>query len=136
MFGEPGHAYVYFTYGMHWCLNVVAGEAGRGAAVLIRAALPLEGLEIMRARRSKARRDQDLLAGPARLTAAFGIDGALDGRPLLAGCDLRLEPGSQVERVMRGTRIGLASGRGDDLPWRFADAELLRWTSRPHRDLA
>lgn len=129
MFGPPGHAYVYFTYGMHWCLNVVTRPKGQGSAVLLRAAEPVAGLEEMRGRRPKARRNEDLLAGPARLTAAFGIEGVHNGAFLLADEEIRLEPDEPVEKVLVGTRIGLAEGRGDDLPWRFADASALRWVS-------
>lgn len=131
MFGEPGRAYVYFTYGMHWCLNVVAGELGRGAAVLIRAAIPLEGLHLMRRRRVAARRDEDLLSGPARLTSAFGIDGTHNGLPLLGDSEPRLEPGDAPTRILQGVRVGLAKGRGDETPWRFVDAEAQAWVSRP-----
>lgn len=131
MFGQPGLAYVYFTYGMHWCLNVVAGDEGRGAAILLRAAIPLGGLETMRERRPKARHDRDLLAGPARLTSAFAIDGSHNEHLLLAGHDLRIEPGDPPREVLSGPRVGLAPGKGDDTPWRFVDADAIDWISGP-----
>jgi len=130
MFGPPGTAYVYFTYGNHWMLNVVAHQDGVAAAVLIRAAEPLTGLEVFRERRPKARRDEDLLSGPGKLTAAFGIDRQFDGVDLLSDCALRLETGSPPGKILVGTRIGLAKGKGDDLPWRFVDGDALRWVSR------
>jgi DNA-3-methyladenine glycosylase len=139
MFGPPGRLYVYFTYGMHWCANVVAAHdtAGDAAAVLLRAAAPVAGLAAMRTRRVKARRDRDLLAGPARLCQAFGITGADNGTDLVRsspggvcilddGVAPPLEPGVSV-------RIGLAAGRGDDHPWRFVvpgDPNLSRPTPR------
>ena len=133
MFGRPGLAYVYFTYGMHWMLNVVVGPVGEASAVLVRAAEPLEGLELMRERRPKARVAEDLLSGPAKLAAAFGIERAENGLDLLSpSSDLRLLPGPRVAQVAVGTRIGLARGNGDELPWRFCDGSALRWVSRPH----
>jgi len=82
MYLEGGHAYVYFTYGMHWCLNVVTQEADIAEAVLIRAAEPLRGTESMRKRRPKAKRDFDLMNGPGKICAAMDIDRRLDSEPL------------------------------------------------------
>ncbi len=120
MFGPPGHLYVYFTYGMHWCANVVAETDGVAAAVLLRALTPLEGLEAMYAGRGPAARtESDLCSGPAKLTQALGIDGALDGADLVSGDrgvtivdDDQPPPTPAVT-----TRIGLT--RGAELPWRF-----------------
>jgi DNA-3-methyladenine glycosylase len=83
MYADGGHAYVYFTYGMHHCLNVVTGTTETGTAVLLRAVEPVEGLEMMRARRAKAKRDTDLCSGPAKLTQAMGITLSDNGRDLV-----------------------------------------------------
>lgn len=132
MFGKPGHAYVYFTYGMHWMLNLACMPEDQGSAVLLRAAEPLEGLEEMRSLRVKALRDEDLLNGPAKLAQAFGVDRRQNGVYLLnSSSELRLEPGEPVRRVLSGVRIGMAKGKGDELPWRFVDGERLKWVSRP-----
>lgn len=132
MFGPPGRAYVYFTYGSHWMLNVVAYPEGQAGAILIRAARPLAGIEAMRARRPLARRDQDLLSGPGKLAAAFGLDGTLNHLDLLnPGSELRIETGEPIREVLVGPRIGLAPGKGDDLPWRYIDAREEAWASRP-----
>jgi DNA-3-methyladenine glycosylase len=120
MFGPAGHLYVYFTYGMHWCANAVCGPEGEAAAVLLRAASPLDGLPAMRALRPAARRDRDLCSGPAKLCQAFGIDRSHDGADLVTG-DRRVtivddgtppppEPGVS-------TRIGLSAGA--EHPWRW-----------------
>src|SRR5688500_15918654 len=82
MFGPAGRMYVYFTYGMHWCANVVCGEVGEGVGVLLRALEPVAGLESMRAARPKARSDRDLCRGPGRLAQAMGITRADDGDDL------------------------------------------------------
>lgn len=79
MYMAGGHAYVYFTYGMHWCMNVVTQEADLAEAVLLRGAEPLHGIESIRKRRPAAKRDHDLMNGPGKLCAALGIDKALDG---------------------------------------------------------
>lgn len=135
MFGPPGHAYVYFNYGVHWMLNLVAHEPNDAAAILIRAAEPLGGLETFHDRRPRAKTARDLLSGPGKLAAAFGITGADNALPLLNPSDpneLHLEPPDvKVQHILVGTRIGLAHGKGHELPWRFADAERLEWVSRP-----
>ena len=82
MYLEGGHAYVYFTYGMHWCLNVVTQEADVAEAVLLRAAEPVKGIDGMRERRPKAKRDFDLMNGPGKLCAALAVDKSLDGESL------------------------------------------------------
>jgi DNA-3-methyladenine glycosylase len=121
MFGPPGYAYVYFTYGMHWCLNVVCGRSGEAAAVLLRAGSVVSGLDAARARRPAVLRDRDLARGPARLTAALGIDGAVNGTFLLDGTGpARLRPPTEPpgpETVHSGPRVGVAGGH--DTPWRF-----------------
>ena len=121
MFGPPGHLYVYFTYGMHWCANVVAqASPGDAGAVLLRAGEPLEGIDVMRARRPAARRDRDLCSGPARLTQALGLRGADDGVSLLRGpFGIFDDDVAPPRRPGRSTRIGLAAGKGDANRWRW-----------------
>jgi DNA-3-methyladenine glycosylase len=120
MFGPPGRLYVYFTYGMHWCANVVCGTDGVASAVLLRAAAPLAGLETMRRRRGPARTDRELCAGPARLTQAFGITGTDDNTDLLRGSTRILDDGtSPPARPGRSVRIGLREGRGHHDRWRW-----------------
>jgi len=114
MFGPPGHAYVYRSYGMHWCLNLVCGNEP-GAAVLIRALQPLSGLPAMRARRGGAA-ERLLCAGPGRLCQALGVTAALDGQPLHQP-PFRLLDRAVPCAVVAGPRIGITQAR--DTPWRF-----------------
>lgn len=117
MFGPPGHAYLYRIYGIHWCLNAVTGPRGFPAAVLIRAARPLDGLDAMRARRPE-RADRQLLRGPGNLARALGLDGRLNAHPLTRP-PLRFVRGVPVPdaAVHVGPRIGVT--RAADLPLRF-----------------
>ncbi len=121
MFGPPGFLYVYFTYGMHWCANVVCGPDGEAAAVLIRALAPVSGLEAMRARRPKARRDLDLCNGPAKLCQALGITGTDTGTDLLGrgegGVRLLDDGTPPPRRPARGPRIGIREAT--ERRWRF-----------------
>jgi DNA-3-methyladenine glycosylase len=120
MFGPAGRAYVYFTYGMHWCMNVVCGPDGVASAVLIRAGQVVEGVELARERRPRSR-DRDLARGPARLTQALAIDGTYGGVDLLdPSAPLRLTSGEHVEpgAVSAGPRVGVG-GAGAATPWRF-----------------
>lgn len=123
MFGDAGHLYVYFTYGMHWCANVVTGESGRASAVLLRAGEVVEGHEVARERRPASRRDVDLARGPARLAQALGIDGALNGHDLAEAPLLLVPPAAPVrpDLVASGPRVGVSGpgGDGERFPWRF-----------------
>ncbi len=121
MIGPPGHLYVYFTYGMHYCANVVCGPDGEASAVLLRGLTPLDGLDAMRAARGPAARsDRDLCNGPGKLGQALGLDRTFDGADLVTG-------DQGVELVDDGTappevpgvsgRIGISVAA--DVPWRF-----------------
>ncbi len=115
MFGPPGHAYVYRSYGMHWCLNFVCREAGHGAGVLIRALEPLDGLDPMRTRRGLGE-VRLLCAGPGRLGQALGITRDLDGLPLDAP-PFEVWAAEEAGPVVVGPRIGIT--RAVAQPWRF-----------------
>jgi DNA-3-methyladenine glycosylase len=121
MFGPPGYAYVYFSYGMHWCLNVVCGPEGVPSAVLLRAGSIVEGVEAARARRPRIRQDRDLARGPARLTAALGIDRSAYGTSLLDGTGpILLRPAPEPvpdDQIECGPRVGVVGEA--DRPWRF-----------------
>ena len=126
MFGPPGRAYVYRSYGIHWCLNFVCEGEGSGSAVLLRAIEPDAGLERMRERRGLG--DLRLLcAGPGRLTQALGVTGAMDGLALDAA-PFALSAAAGPVEIVAGPRIGIS--RAVDLPWRFGLAGS-RFLSRP-----
>ncbi|HTR22080.1 MAG TPA: DNA-3-methyladenine glycosylase [Gemmatimonadales bacterium] len=134
LYGPPGTAYVYFTYGMHWCLNAVTEAAGYPAAVLIRALEPLDGVDTMRRRRARGRggkvADSDLCAGPARLCEALGITGRLNGIPLQRGA-LRVVRGDRRRLPVAVTpRIGITAAV--DWPLRFVLLDS-PWASRGGR---
>jgi DNA-3-methyladenine glycosylase len=121
MFGPPGHLYVYFSYGMHWCANVVAGPDGVAGAVLIRALEPLRGTEAMQAARPAARRTVDLTNGPAKLCQALGIDGSDDGVDLTdAASAVRIvhDGTAPPAEPSTGPRVGISVAT--DRPWRFS----------------
>ena len=126
MFGPPGRLYVYFTYGMHWCVNVVCAQEGECEAVLLRAGEPVVGIDAMRRRRGDVA-DRLLASGPARLAQAVGIDRSNDGATLLRGGEFSCAEDAETDRYRAGEiaitpRIGLGPGRGEELPWRFVVA--------------
>lgn len=125
MFGPPGTAYVYLSYGIHWCINAVTSRVGHPCAVLIRALEPVAGLETMRARRGTA--DRDLARGPGRLTQALAITGALDGH-VLQDPPLVIEDAPPVDPadIAAGPRVGIT--RAADWPLRFFLRDS-RWVS-------
>jgi DNA-3-methyladenine glycosylase len=123
MYGPPARLYVYFTYGMHWCANVVCAREGECEAVLLRAGEPIEGVEAMRTRRAAVSKDRLLASGPARLAQALGIGPQHNGASLLRGGEFWCSQDDETEalrsRSAQTLRIGLSKGRGDDIPWRF-----------------
>jgi DNA-3-methyladenine glycosylase len=117
MFGQPGHVYVYFTYGMHFCVNLVCEGVGIASAVLLRAGEVVEGIELATRRRGGAP-ERDLARGPARLTVALAIGRDENGRDACAaGSALRLRQGSAAARVLAGPRVGVSTAA--EIPWRF-----------------
>ena len=128
MFGPPGRLYVYRSYGIHWCLNVVCGPPGSGQAVLIRALRPTHGLPTMAQRRG-TETDRLLCSGPGRLCQALAVDGTLDGQPI-DGARVRLLPRAHALAIAAGPRIGISQAR--ELPWRFG-AKGSPYLSRPLR---
>jgi DNA-3-methyladenine glycosylase len=136
LFGAPGHAYLYRSYGIHALLNTVCEPEGIGAAVLIRALQPLEGIEAMRARRSPLGapvRDEELCSGPGKLTQALGIELSENGGDLYNG-PVRIRPRETAwlePTILAGTRIGIT--KAVELPWRFCVANN-RNVSRPRPD--
>ncbi len=122
MFGEAGHLYVYFTYGMHYCANVVCGVPGYATGLLLRAGEVTGGLDTARRRRGNPRSDRDLARGPARLAQALGIDRRLDGADVF-GAHLHLELPVQPlaeDLIETGPRVGVSGpGGSDSYPWRY-----------------
>jgi DNA-3-methyladenine glycosylase len=131
MYLAGGHAYVYFTYGMHWCLNVVTQEADLAEAVLLRAAEPLRGIEVMRERRPKAKKDWELMNGPGKICMAMAIDRHLDGESLrgdrlwLTGRDRAISD----DEIAISPRVGIDNS-GDAAAW------PLRFFLRGHRHVS
>jgi DNA-3-methyladenine glycosylase len=121
MFGPPGYAYVYFVFGMHWCLNVVCGPPGTASAVLLRAGEVTSGVELARERRGGTAADRNLARGPARLAIALGVDGTVNGTSLVDGRGpVTLSPPDRPvdpSHLATGPRVGVAAAA--DLPWRF-----------------
>jgi DNA-3-methyladenine glycosylase len=126
LYGPAGRAYVYFSYGIHSLLNAVCEEEGVGAAVLIRALEPVDGIETMRSRRG-LQRAEDLCSGPGKLTQALGIGLELNGTSLMDG-PIGVLAREREPRIVAGERIGIT--KAADLPWRFCDADS-RHVSRP-----
>jgi DNA-3-methyladenine glycosylase len=131
MFGEPGRLYVYRSYGIHWCANVVCGPAGHASAVLLRALEPTHGLDVMRRRRGVSE-ERLLCSGPGRLTQALGLTGADDGADLGAP-PFALRPPDRAPAVTRSPRIGIT--RAAERDWRYVEAGT-SWSSRPGRRAA
>jgi DNA-3-methyladenine glycosylase len=121
MYGPAGHAYVYFVFGMHWCLNIVCGSVGEPSAVLVRAGEVVDGLDVARARRAWTGRAHELARGPGRLAVALAIDGRINGSSMVDGSGpLTLSPPAcpvPPELMLSGPRVGVAGAA--DVPWRF-----------------
>jgi DNA-3-methyladenine glycosylase len=131
MFGPPGHAYVYRSYGIHWCLNLVCREPGHGAGVLIRALEPTRGIERMQLRRST--HDLKLMcSGPGRVGQALAVTHGMNGMPLDRP-PFELLPADAPVEIVAGPRIGISKAM--DIPWRFGMAGS-GWLSRPFRPAA
>jgi DNA-3-methyladenine glycosylase len=116
MFGHPGYAYVYLTYGIHHCLNLVTGKKGYPAAVLIRALEPVEGIEIMKRRRGH-KRTKDLTSGPGKLCQALGVDRRLNGTDLCAGIIWVEDRGEVIRSIATSSRMGVEEEKAKK--WRF-----------------
>lgn len=116
MFGPAGHLYVYFSYGVHWCANVICGPEGTASGALLRAGEVIEGIEEARGRRGRCV-DRDLARGPGRLTQALGIMAEHKGVDLFSGGSVSLEPGPVCADVSAGPRVGVQTAA--DRPWRF-----------------
>lgn len=134
MWGPPGHAYVYLSYGVHFALNLVCGPEGKASGVLIRAGEVLTGVELARGRRATARKDADLARGPGRLGEALAVDRSLDGTDVCVPGPLAVHrrPPGEAHTVRRGPRTGVS--KAADLPWRFwLDGHVTVSPYRAHR---
>ncbi len=133
MFGPPGHLYVYFTYGMHFCMNIACGRDGTPSAVLLRAGEVVEGTDLARARRGARTSDRELARGPARMCVALGIDRDANGADLFDPTGpIQLRDGSYDGPVGTGPRVGLRDA--SDHPWRFwAEGDRTVSPYRPHQ---
>ncbi|MCX6343626.1 MAG: DNA-3-methyladenine glycosylase [Armatimonadetes bacterium] len=127
MFGEPGRAYVYFTYGFHYCLNFVTQPKGIGEAILIRALEPIDGIDVMMQNRNKERLE-DLCSGPGKLTQAMGIAKELNGECLADGRLYVIDDGLDIGEIIIRPRIGIKEAI--DEPWRFYLERYRRWVSK------
>jgi DNA-3-methyladenine glycosylase len=140
MFGPPGRLYVYFSYGVHWCANVVVGREGEGSAVLLRAGEVVAGESLAHSRRPAARLARDLARGPARLSSALAIGpGDLDADLLSPDSSVRLHRGPAPHAVSAGPRVGIS--QATDLPWRFWETDapsvsVFRAGGKPRRRAA
>jgi DNA-3-methyladenine glycosylase len=146
MFGPPAHLYVYYTYGMHWCANLVCEPEGLASGVLLRAGEVVDGEALARARRPACKLSRDLARGPARLATCLGLSGADNGKPVevvIGGpgdpeLTLRLAAGVAPGLVRQGPRVGVSGPGGDGLefPWRFwLDGEPTVSQYRPGRKI-
>jgi DNA-3-methyladenine glycosylase len=129
MYLEGGHAYVYFTYGMHWCLNVVTQEQDIAEAVLLRAAEPLRGIDVIRERRPKAKKEHELMNGPGKICMAMDIDRRLDGESLRGSSLWITERDVEIDAIGVSPRIGIDNS-GDAAAW------PLRFFVRDHRHVS
>ena len=119
MFGAAGHAYVYFIYGMYYCLNIVTEAADHPSAVLIRALEPVDGIELMEARR-RTENQRNLLSGPGKLCQAFAIDKSLNGADMCGSVIYIEDRGEPAPKILATPRIGVDyAGKWKDKPWRF-----------------
>jgi DNA-3-methyladenine glycosylase len=133
MFGPPGHVYVYFTYGMHYCMNLVCGPPGMPTGILLRAAEITDGVELARKRRPAAKTERELARGPARLVESLGVARDDDGADICGDGPLTVHHGSRVakELIRTGPRVGLRDA--PDFPWRFwIDGDPTVSVYRPH----
>lgn len=121
MFGAPGHFYVYFTYGMHYCANLVCAPTGTSSGVLLRAAEVVDGFDLARSRRPASRKDTDLAQGPARLATVLGVGRGDNGAPARGGAfDVELGVPVPASDILCGPRVGVSGDGGSEAyPWRF-----------------